>query len=111
VPRDGYANLSVESDRLDELRRKYDSSDFILSFAQWAMLTLESSFTKQEYLEKKMSYLKFGDLEKHGIAIFDSKKNKLVRVFGQNNTVTCSEHGKKPCDHKIFAAMHAEFQI
>jgi len=109
MPRDGYANLSVPSERLDELRRKFDSVDFGYSFAQWAMMSLESSFSKQEFLEKRLAHLKFGELGDHGIAVFDSKHDKLVRVFPNKQSLTCSEHGTKFCDHKLFAALHPEF--
>lgn len=109
LPKPGYTNLSVPQERSNQVRRIYESLNLDESFAQWSMTTLESGVSKIEFMQKTLSHINFAGIGKNGLAMFDSKKDELLRVYIKNGKLTCSVHKDKPCDHKIFAAMHPKF--
>jgi len=111
MTREGYANLSVPQDRLEETRRILDTLDNDQSMAQYAMQVLESSVSKLEFIQKNIKHITFSGIGKNGLALFDEQEDELLRVYTKGSKLICSVHKEKPCDHKIFAALHPEFII
>ena len=111
MTREGYSNLSVPEERFDEVRRKLETLDLDLSLAQYAMKVLESSVSKMEYIQKNLSHISFSGIGKNGMALFDEKADELLRVYTKGSKLICSVHKEKPCEHKIFAALHPDFVI
>ena len=110
MTREGYANLSVPADRHNQVRRRYEKQDRELSFAQWAVALMESSIEKLDYMQNTLSHIRFSEMGNDGMAIFDKKKDMFVRVHIKNSKdLICSADGSKPCEHKIYAAMHPQF--
>lgn len=110
MTREGYANLSVPEDRFDEVRRVIETLGLDMSLAQYAMKVLESSTAKMEFVQKNLSHITFSGIGKNGMALFDEKADELLRVYTKGSKLFCSVHKEKPCDHKIFAALHMEFE-
>ena len=111
MTREGYSNLSVPEERFDEFRRILDTLDNDQSIAQYAMMVLESSVVKLEFIQKNLSHITFSGIGKNGMALFDEKTDELLRVYTKASKLICSVHKEKPCDHKIFAALHPEFRL
>tara|TARA_Y100000590_G_scaffold466524_1_gene642247 strand:- start:10337 stop:10708 length:372 start_codon:yes stop_codon:yes gene_type:complete len=106
----GYTNLSVKTDRMDEIRRIFDSLDTEYeALAPFAADALESAVYKLDFLLEYLPHITFSGLGKNGMALFDAKSDELVRVFVKGKKLHCSVHKEKPCDHKIFAAFHHKF--
>ncbi len=111
LTRAGYSNLSVPEERFEEMRRQYETLDVNLSMAQFAMNVLESSVSKVEFIEKNLSHISFSGIGKNGMALFDDKSDELLRVYTKGKVLFCSVHKEKPCEHKIFAALHPDFVL
>lgn len=110
MTREGYANLSVPADRLDEFRRRLETLNLDTSQAQYAMNVLETSISKLEFIQKNLSHISFSGIGKNGMALFDEKTDELLRVYTKGSKLFCSVHKEKPCEHKIFAALHPDFE-
>ena len=111
MTREGYSNLSVPEERFLEVRRQLDTLDNDQSMAQFAMQVLESAVSKLEFLQKNLGHLSFSGIGKNGLALFDEKSDELLRVYTKGSKMFCSVHKEKPCEHKIFAALHPDFVL
>lgn len=108
----GYSNLSMPTERFEEMRRRFEGLDSKYhSMASFAADVMDSAVSKMEFVMDNLAHINFSGIGKNGIALFDEKTDELLRVHKKGNNLFCSVHKEKPCDHKIFAAMHPEFII
>lgn len=110
MPREGYTNLTVEADRYDEARDRYDKFDMDITFTNWVMNLVEAGLDRLDFLEKQKDSLVLVRLQDAGFAIFDKKNNNIVRVYSEKNKIVCSDT-KDPQKYITYATLHPEFGL
>ena len=111
MPKIGYSNLSMPTERFEEMRRQFEGLGLDTSMAQFSIQVMESAVSKLEFVMDNLGHINFSGIGKNGIALFDGKTDELIRVYKKGSNLFCSVHKEKPCDHKIFASMHPEFIV
>ncbi len=104
-----YTNLTINRDRAEKYRDRYESYKLDQTFNTWILDLIESALDKMKFIKKNFPDLAFAELDGEGFAIIDKSKDKIFRVHHEAKELICSEHGKAICDHKLYACFHPKF--
>ena len=104
-----YSNLSIESKRYYNIRRKWENnSNTELTFSAYTIKILENCVEREILLTKLYPHLKVVKISNKEMVIEDSKKNEFVKLFKSGNKIDSSISNP---DYINFAMLHPEFPM
>ena len=104
-----YNNLSIESKRYHNIRRKWDqSSDTELSFSGYTIQILENSVEREVLLKKMYPHLKVAKVTEKQMIIENTKTEDYIKVYRSGNKI---ESSVKDDDYISYAMIHPEFPV
>ena len=110
MPRDRtYANMTVNREDYEWLRKEYDKFKSNETFNQWIMKVAFSAIERQRFVNNISDKYVMAELDGEGFAFLDKTTRELIQITSDGKNLLCSVHKSKTCDHKIFASMHPKF--
>lgn len=109
MPRQNYANLTVDAARSDKLRRSFEMTKITSrSFSAWLIDNGELSLEKVLYLKKIYPHFKFIENVDNMFLFEDTKANKIIKVEWKDGKPVSNEKNE---DYIIYALLHPDFRL